>query len=209
MSIEISKINQLKRLHCASFKGLIAILKRRKTFLKWYYLVSYFLCISFSLTLLYCPEYSYNSLLQLNEIVLMIFPSLCGFSVSGLAIVIAFGSQDLMKKSVQFDDYNIYQSGIAIFAANIILQLIAIGFSICIKFISSSEFPFFTYENFKIATIINLLAFVFLSIVSVTAFIMTFFVVANLFTFGQVNSFDVTLSEYVKQNSEDNSITSN
>ncbi|MDR6340358.1 magnesium-transporting ATPase (P-type) [Filimonas zeae] len=180
-----TEAQSIKATHKTSFSGLWAILNERKTFYRWYYIVGYCLASLFAL-LVFCKNKNcYSDLINLIDTTLSVFPSLCGFSLSGFAIVINMGNQDSWKDTARYDGkYSFYQHAIAVFSICVLFQVLVVISSFCIRLLDKTKINQIELPECLI-NLINFSTLLAVLLTAITALIMVFFLVISLFSAGQ------------------------
>lgn len=132
----------------------------------------------------------YVLLEKLIEKNILIFPTLLGFCIAGYAIIVGFTNNELFEKMSKplKSGLSYFQVTSCIFAFSIIIQMITFLLSYLVSFIIdigffSSDLCLRRIININIITII-----IFLSIYSI---LLLYYMVINLFTFGQMMHFCV------------------
>ncbi len=185
--------NKIKENHQPGFKGIIKIynwneIKESKAFI-----IS--LIMSFILLILsFCGTKDISETLKfwVNQI-LTIFPNLLGFSLGGFALIVGFGNSELIQsltKSTKGKQYSVFQKLSAVFAFLLIIQSITFLISFITNIILELNFKAYCISVYYSINIFMILLLSFLALWGM--FILPVLVV-NVFTFGQVNHFLLTV----------------
>jgi hypothetical protein len=132
-----------------------------------------------------CCLHDYEIFFQ--EIVLSVIPSLLGFSLAGLAIIISFGNnnflQNISSLKKEEGEYSLFQTIIAVFAWGVLVQAFSLIIAFSCKTITKLTYPSEVLKEFKILFLfVNSLVFIY-SIILLPKIIL------NVFNFGQLHHF--------------------
>lgn len=188
-------VDNIQKYHPLGFKGIIKILLARKNSYSKYLVVSLILVTTlFFLWFNYSSLSSYEVLVSLNSRILDIFPNILGFSLGGYALIIGFGNSELLSEIAKKDKFSTFQLLSAFFATVLLLQVILILLAFLISTFLDLQITIIC--NDFISNVINLsFAFTMLIIGSFT-FIMSPWVIINLFTLGQLHNVHVTIQKF-------------
>lgn len=161
-------------------------------------LSSYPFCISLLIStilaiFLYQNKDLYLLLSNTVDLVISIFPNILGFNLGGYALIIGFGNTNLLESMTQKDDEDnstIFQQINGIFAFSILLQSLTFITGFIVRFLFSLNVTsnITTSNNTNFCTIIFLLFFALWSLTMIP------FLVVNVFTFGQMHHFFLSIS---------------
>ncbi len=196
--------NNIIELHKQRFKGLIYLLKLRKSKYKSAFNIAFIISIvQFVFLIFHRNIYTYEFLKKSVELNLSYAPNMLGFLLSGFAIVVGFSNISLLKTSVHYDKPSIYQILSSNFSFQILILLLIASISFSIKWFMGFEIVV-PLECDLLFRIFNSLICSFLLFLFVFASYLTFFVILNLFTLSQLNSLQITLEEFKKDPSTKN-----
>jgi len=202
MTIE-QKIEEIKKTHNGSFKTLCTIYFKKERFLKskqmWGSVV---LTIILSLVF-FCFKNSTEILEILDKIVvkiLAILPSILGFTLTGYALLLSFGSSEFMEKITEQEDegYSFYQHFSSIFGWSIIIQATTLFIAFVISIISDYNL------DCQYGKIINCSTFIIILFFSLYSLLLVSRLVLNVFTFGQVIQFHYTEKKLINEIDKEN-----
>lgn len=194
---------QIANNHEVSLKGILQILKARKTFRKWPVAVSIVIALIISLYVGFSTKHSFLILQTLSEITMSVFPSLLGFSLGGYAIVVGFSNIDLIKNTAKKEGYSIYQKLSAIFAMSVVLQVFLTVITFFVSWVIKIDVV--KIYNLNIPTIgcwVNITALFFILTLAIYSLLLMPYVVYNLFTLSQLNNLFFTKEKF-KSNPND------
>lgn len=197
------EIEEIKKKHNGSFKTLCIIyLKNRRLFKSKQMWSSVFVTIAFTLVLFYEIE-PIGILEILNKTIikiLSILPNILGFTLTGYALLIGFGSSEFMDEITEQNDegFSFYQHFSSIFAWSIIIQastlFLAFIFSVLSDFNLKCQY----------SEIINDTVFFIMMFFSIYSLLLISRLVLNVFSFGQIIQFHYTTKKLIDQIDEDN-----
>ncbi|HET6993782.1 MAG TPA: hypothetical protein VFI06_02315, partial [Chitinophagaceae bacterium] len=101
-----NKLEKIETYHTEGKNGVLEIISHKRTFKKLPFILS--LCVSLTISiviLLFVPNKSFKILSTGCDLLIVIFPSLLGFSLGGYALIVGFGNIDLLKKATRINAY--------------------------------------------------------------------------------------------------------
>jgi len=123
-----------------------------------------------------------------------ILPSLLGFCVGGYALIIGFGHKEMLQKMSDPDkkknNMSFFQIMSSVFAISVIVQIITFLLSYIISFIIDLEF---TSANELLCNKINIFTISLVLFFSIYSIILLYYMVINIFNFGQIMHFCIRL----------------
>ena len=186
----------IKKFHDISYKGILKIVKSRKDEYSRPLIWCLIITIVITIILNIFDVDTYELVKSFAELSITIFSSLLGFSIGGYALIIGFSNNSLLAKTSKTDRYSTYQVLIGFFAYTLIIQLITVAVSFTIKLISSQNIKEITNDfTSKTINIINSVGFSVILLLSIYSVILSYFIVTNLFTLGQLNNYFFTLEK--------------
>lgn len=177
--------------HPFSFKGIWIIIKQYKYFKTTPFIICIVLALLSGACNLIWGNHQADVVMSIASANMAIFPALTGFSLTAFSVCVNFGNMDFAKKTVTLDNFSIYQEGIAVFAVSIIAQVIALGLSYFVKI--SDKFEKIIVSPL-VADTVNTIGVSFLIFTGCLAFYFIFMIIANVFTFGQLNNSQNTIA---------------
>jgi len=204
------QLQELKERHKTSIKGIYTMYVRKKMLcscgLKISVLFSVLLCIFLSTV----DDFDFFSLLEkIIALNISAFPNLLGFCVGGYALIIGFGHKEMLQKMSEplpkRDDMSYFQVASSIFAASIIIQIVTFLLSLIISYIIDIGFHTSNECIYKFVNISTITIICFLTIYSV---ILIYYMVINIFTFGQMMHFCIR-QELLEKKTEKDTQTNN
>ena len=187
--------NKILDFHEPGWKGLRYLIFLRRKKYRTNFLISIFFAIILFTYLIQCEnKYILDFVLNTVNINLEFFPSLLGFSLGGLAIVVGFSNTDLIRKASNPNAISVYQILNSNFTFVIILQVFITSLAFFIKWFLSLnlEFPFISNS---ICIIINSLVCACFLFLSVFLLLLTPTIAINLFTLSQINNMFFTIKK--------------
>jgi len=198
----------LKKSHPTGLRGILKNFTWRKMFLKPPFLFSILLAVSWCYLTFNIRDNNYVDLLKLVDFNIAIFPSLLGFNLGGYALLIGFGNIALIKSMTESQEgkASIFQKLSAIFAFSILLQATVLILAIVIRYFTDIGLSF-EVQDITAATF-NIALYFLLAFFSLWAIFLLPYVITNLFTFGQLHHFYLTIEKMkeIKEDENKNSI---
>lgn len=185
----------IKEHHRTTFRGIWKILIAKKTFRKWPFITSVITSVGVTIFFSFkAGEDSFHILSALNELIMVVFPGLLGFSLGGYAIAVGFSNTDLLKNRSKADKYSIAQILSAVFAISILSQIFTTIVSFILSWIINinADLSLITLSNTGVI-VTNSICLLFLLFGSIYSLLLTPFVVLNLFSLSQLNSYYLTV----------------
>jgi hypothetical protein len=194
----------IKDYHKTSLKGILFILKKRKTFRKWPFVISLMLSLAICiLVAMINPLESFHVLQVTSDLIMAVFPNLLGFSLGGYAIVVGFSNTELLKRNARVDKYSIYQLLSSIFSISILFQIFTTILCFFITLVIKVDITTITKLYIPtLAYMINLFFLMLLIFGSIYSLLLTPYIVTNLFTLSQLNNLFFTLQKLESENIE-------
>lgn len=185
---------KIKDLHEVGRKGIWDVLIKKGTFKKWPIFFAASLSLATCIWLLIEDADLIRILNSTSGLIQTVFPGLLGFSLGGYAIVVGFSNADLIKQATKTYKHNIYQILSGIFALSILIQVVATIFGIIVYWCLDVDFcsVLKIHPPDIIANTFNTLLLFILFFSSLYSLILIPYVVTNLFTLSQLNSFYYT-----------------
>jgi len=195
--------------HSLSIKGIYTPYICKKLFHSWGLKFSAILSIGCFLFLFFFPKVDYYILLsKIIDTNISILPSLLGFCVGGYALIIGFGHKEMLQKMSDPSDLSegknsmsFFQIMSSIFAASTIIQTITLLLSYIVLFIVNLEL---ICKNELICKIINIFTTALIFFFSIYSIVLIYYMVVNIFNFGQTMHFCIRNELDNKQKSDDN-----
>ena len=178
-----NKINE-KQKHETGIKGIYTKYICKEIFLSIGLWISIIMSITCFTYLYYFSTLNdYELLIKIIEKNISIFPSILGFCIAGYALIIGFGSREILKKIAGIDiggNMSIFQYTSRIFATAIIVQVITLLSSFLVWHLLNLEINSLNAKFINTATI----SFIFFT--SLYSIILIGYTVTNVFNFGQL-----------------------
>jgi len=196
-------IEEIKNKHDGSFKTLCSIYFKKERFLKSKQMrYSLIITVVLSLGLFFFIEPT-NIIKILDSTInkiLAILPNILGFTLTGYALLLSFGSSEFMDEiTIQDDeDYSFYQHFSSIFAWSIIIQATTLFTAFIISIASDYNL------NWQYGEILNGSVFIIILFFSIYSLLLVSRLVLNVFTFGQVIQFHYTVKKIASDIEENN-----
>lgn len=184
---------EIVKFHVFSFKGIWQIVKTRKYFNGLPFWICIIVGVIGMVINLVFGNHTSDGVLAIASANMAIFPSLTGFSLTAFSVCVNFGNMDFAKNSVKIGKYSMYQKGIAVFAFSISVQVATLAIAYFIKI--SEKFQKVEVSK-MLADIINSTGVMLLLFTACFAFYLIFMIIANIFTFGQLNNSQNTLNKF-------------
>ena len=191
MAREIKEMENLKNNHKTSIKGIYTQYICKKLFHSLRLKISVILsAICFVLLFFFIQIDYYEILTKIINTNISIFPSLLGFCVGGYALIIGFGHKEMLQKMSDpienKSNMSFFQIMSSVFAASTIILIITFLLSYIILFLINLEFVSTNELLCKIINIFTISLIIFFSIYSI---ILIYYMVINIFNFGQAMHF--------------------
>lgn len=192
------EIEQIKKKHNGNFKTLCTIYLKNERLKKskqmW---TALGITIVLSLILFFVIEpIKFLDILEetLNKI-LSILPNILGFTLTGYALLLSFGSSEFMEEITTQNDegFSFYQHFSSIFAWSIIIQ----ASTLFIAFIISVIADYNIYYEY--AEVVNGTVFIIIIFFSLYSLLLVSRLVLNVFSFGQIIQFHYTEKKMIAE----------
>jgi len=198
------QIDSIKNHHRTSIKGLVSIIKTRKPFTKFPFILSAFISIFFLIVFICNPIKSFVALDKIADIAAVCFPALLGFSLAGYTMVVGFPNNELLEEDSSPNCYTLYQILSAFFALSIILQVIAMTLGFCVSWLIDIDISnLLGYTCTFSYNAINIVMATIILFVSLYTICLTPYIAINLFSLSQVNSTFFTIKKIRRDENQD------
>ena len=197
-------IAQLKENHIPSIKGIYKPYIFKKIRSSNGFKISLILSTIVLVYLLVSEVDHYGILIKIIDTNISIFPDLLGFLIGGYALIIGFGHKEMLQKmsspNAQKDNMSNFQITSSIFATSVITMIITFLLSYIILFIINLEL---TSPNDLICKTINVFTTSLIFFFSIYSITLLYYMVVNIFNFGQKMHFCIREELKNKQNGID------
>jgi hypothetical protein len=198
-------MENLKNNHNPSIKGIYTEYICKKLFHSGGLILSISLSIvCFIFLFFFSTVDDYVLLSKIIEINISIFPALLGFCVGGYALIIGFGHKEMLQKmsepNEEKSNMSLFQIMSSIFAASIIVQIITFLLSFIISYLLNFDL---NSSNETLCGIVNITAISIICFLSIYSIILIYYMVINIFIFGQMMHFCIRNELLNKKSDED------
>jgi len=197
-------MEDLKNNHKTSIKGIYTQYIHKKLFCSWGMKISVILSALCFILLFFFIEIDYYDILaKIISTNISIFPDLLGFCVGGYALIIGFGHKEMLQKmsspNEEKSNMSFFQIMSSVFAVSIIIQIITFLLSYLISFVINLDF---TSTSESLCKIINTFTISLILFFSIYSIILLYYMVINIFNFGQSMHLCIRIDLLNKQKKE-------
>lgn len=199
----VDALDTIKAENPTGWRGVFHNYPAKKMFGNWPFISSLVLILFIVSLAAQSFELSYNFLIWVIELNVSLFPNLLGFSLGCFAILIGFSNINLLKAMTRKQagsNISLFQYVIGIFAFSLILQSVALVISYVVLIISKFEM-YGLSAAWSSAVNIGILFVV--GIISLWAILLLPNLILNIFTFGQLNHFNLAIERSIEDVNEE------
>lgn len=193
-------IKQIKEQHQPSYKGILYSYGYKDIKESYPFYLSILLSAISFIVVLIGHKNLYDVVVFWTNQVIAIFPNLLGFNLGGFALIVGFGNTELIQAMTSKGigrKVSVFQKAIGVFGFTLLLQSITFIFAFILNFSIQLKFETNIYWLVDCVNILTLLILSFLGLWSL--FIMPILVL-NLFTFGQMHHYYLTIKRIKEEN---------